>query len=65
MTTRMCENIFCIYWEDNTCILDSISLDIQGTCRDCIYIELEESILSKARKDLLEKLEQRYNKNHS
>ena len=38
-----CENNFCIYWKDKSCILDEISLDIQGQCEDCIYIDLDEN----------------------
>lgn len=33
-----CENEFCIYQENRQCILDKISLDIQGRCKECIYI---------------------------
>lgn len=38
-----CENIFCIYWSNNDCILGKITLDIQGTCQKCIYINLYEN----------------------
>lgn len=48
-----CENVFCIYWADKSCQLDDISLDIQGNCQSCIYIELSEKMLLKKRKSLL------------
>ena len=35
-----CANSFCIYWENNTCLLKEISLDMQGNCQACIYISL-------------------------
>ena len=50
-----CENIFCIYWEKNKCILDDISLDIIGNCDSCIYIDLSEKELEEYRKKGLKK----------
>ena len=44
-----CENIFCIYWHGQECTLTSISLDIQGRCIDCIYVNLGENHLKKLR----------------
>ena len=60
MIAKTCENIFCIYWKENSCTLESISLDMQGNCTDCIYIELEKTVLENARKNLLEKLDLQY-----
>ena len=41
-----CENIFCIYWsKENICILDETELDINGTCTNCIYVDLDEYML--------------------
>lgn len=48
-----CKNSFCIYWKDKNCILDEISLDIQGQCEDCIYIDLDEKILEEKRNEKL------------
>ncbi len=45
----MCENIFCIYWNDNNCILENISLDIQGKCNECIYVNISDDKLLKYR----------------
>ncbi len=45
----ICENAFCIYWNQHHCILDEIELDETGTCRTCILVSLEESILENAR----------------
>ena len=49
-----CANRFCIYWSDDKCILDSVSLDITGLCEDCIYVNIEESVLQAYRKQLSE-----------
>lgn len=40
-----CENCFCIYQEDNFCILESVELDNQGQCKECICLDLEEELL--------------------
>ncbi len=50
-----CENKFCIYEKQGKCILERIELDIQGSCMECIYINIEEDILNKLKDDLLEK----------
>ena len=46
-----CGNYFCIYWSDRHCVLTKISLDIQGQCQDCIYVEIEEGILKRRGKN--------------
>ena len=28
-----CENNFCLYWQDDTCLLENISLSLQGVCQ--------------------------------
>ncbi len=40
-----CENYFCIYENKGICILDIIELDIQGQCKECIYVSIEENEL--------------------
>ena len=55
-----CENLFCIYWEKNGCMLEEISLDIQGTCQDCIYVTLEDALLEKERKNALLRYEREF-----
>ena len=51
-----CENNFCVYWKESNCILNEISLDIQGQCEDCIYIDLDENFLESKRNEKLNKL---------
>ena len=53
----LCKNVFCIYWEEDNCILGETSLDIQGNCENCIYVEIEDSRLEVMRKTLLKKIE--------
>lgn len=48
----LCENIFCIYWTENGCCLDEITLDIQGCCENSVYVEIEEDALEAKRKHL-------------
>lgn len=48
----LCENLFCIYWSNDECVLDNISLDIQGSCTSCIYVNIDESILKSQRKNI-------------
>lgn len=44
-----CENSFCVYQEDGICVLREIELDIQGQCKDCIYVDIEEESLQKVK----------------
>lgn len=53
-----CENCFCIYWVTGRCSLDEVALDIQGTCRQCIYVDLEEEVLKQYREKFLERYNQ-------
>lgn len=57
-----CENIFCIYWEKDKCILDNINLDISGVCQSCIYIELNDKVLETYRKNGIDKINGYYEK---
>lgn len=49
-----CNNYFCIYWSNNRCILDKVSLDIMGICEECTYVNIDESILKNQREKLLD-----------
>lgn len=46
-----CSNSFCIYWEKHECWLDTIELDEQGTCMNCIYVDVDDEILEKKRNE--------------
>ena len=58
-----CENKFCIYSKDDECILRKISLDECGLCRDCIYVDVDSSLLKMLKKTVLDKLDKDYNEN--
>lgn len=47
-----CENLFCVYWSDDNCLLSEISLDIQGNCQSCIYVDVEDNLLGEKRKNM-------------
>jgi len=51
-----CENGFCIYQENDECLLEEISLDILGQCTDCIYIDLEEKTLNQVKEYMRKRL---------
>ncbi len=53
-----CEKIFCIYWQNQKCLLQSISIDTLGHCQDCIFIEIKEPKLEKKRAALRAELQQ-------
>ncbi len=53
----ICENDYCIYWENNTCILDEIELDNVGMCASCIRVSIPEEILNDLREKQLKELE--------
>lgn len=51
-----CQNKFCVYWSGGYCVLREVHLDIQGCCQDCIYMEIPETDLRKARENTLRSL---------
>ncbi|MBQ6815930.1 MAG: hypothetical protein IJP26_01680 [Clostridia bacterium] len=51
-----CENLFCIYQENNHCILNEITLDIVGQCDSCIYVEIPKFELENYKIQLRNKL---------
>ncbi|MBE6761550.1 MAG: hypothetical protein E7551_04620 [Ruminococcaceae bacterium] len=56
-----CENEFCVYQKQGSCILKNLQLDIQGNCLDCIYINIEEDVLIALKEKVLNDLENRFN----
>lgn len=50
-----CENIYCVFCKNNKCLLNKISIDISGLCKDCIYVDIAKEVLEQAKKELLEK----------
>lgn len=56
----LCENCFCIYWEEGRCVLERITINIQGHCQECIYLSVPEKDLKKAREKILKRYERSY-----
>ena len=52
-----CENYFCIYETNGNCILKEVSLDINGTCEECIYPSISQELLEKEKKRVLSELD--------
>lgn len=50
----ICENIYCIYNNEKTCITEGVELDIQGKCTSCIYVDIEDEYLKRKKKEILE-----------
>ena len=50
-----CENCFCIYESNGSCILKEISLDITGACNYCIYLSINNNYLEREKQMLLKK----------
>lgn len=48
-----CENLWCLYWQKGFCVLDRVTLDIQGRCDECEYLTPEESELNALRAKVL------------
>lgn len=46
MDNLLCENEFCIYQFEGKCILETVRLDIQGSCLDCVYIDIDKDVLN-------------------
>lgn len=57
MDKLFCENKFCIYQKQGICILDSVELDIQGNCTNCIYIDIQENALNKLKNKVIKDLQ--------
>lgn len=45
----ICDNKFCVFWESGECIIKEISLDCQGKCMECIYIDIDEEKMKRIR----------------
>ena len=56
-----CENSYCIYQKNGKCILSEISIDNLGMCTECIYPDIDEKILNKAKSELLKRYNEIYN----
>ena len=62
MSYMYCENHFCIYWTERGCTLDNVSLDMQGSCLECTYVNISEQVLKAERQKILKHLKEEYTK---
>ena len=46
--------IFGTILTEDKCILENVSLDVLGVCKDCIYVEVDRDIIDVLRKRELE-----------
>lgn len=53
MIRLSCENEFCVYQKEGTCVLGKVQLDIQGNCTDCVYVNIEKDTLKKLKEKFL------------
>lgn len=58
-----CENLLCVYYQHDQCLLDSIHLDVCGRCEDCLLIELSDGEIARARQRMRARLERRAGRN--
>lgn len=51
-----CENVYCLYNNEDFCILNdkSLELDIQGKCVSCIYVNIDSDELKRLKNKQLE-----------
>lgn len=54
-----CEMNYCIYNEENKCMLESIEIDRVGLCSQCIFIEISKKELTYYQKKTRSQLEDR------
>ncbi len=48
-----CGNFFCIYCKDSECTLKTISLDVCGTCENCVYVNINNKMLAELKEKQL------------
>ena len=53
----ICDNDYCIYWDNNECILNEIHLNNMGVCESCISITISEKELERLREEQLAKID--------
>lgn len=46
-----CLNRFCIYYRNEFCAKGSNTFDAVGRCQECVWLEIDEKILDRLRKE--------------
>ena len=54
----ICENDYCIYNKDDTCVLDCIDLNALGHCNACIIVSLNKDLLELEKEKQRNELEE-------
>lgn len=54
-----CENSLCIYQQNGKCIVENITINSLGMCSVCIYPDIDKTTLTRAKKKLLIKYNDR------
>ena len=54
-----CDNSFCVYQENDECILEEINIDTTGKCDSCIFINISDTDLYKYKNQLRNNLSNR------
>ena len=57
-----CNNDLCIYWKEDTCILDSISINEIGLCNEYISVDIPSDKMEEYREKHLKRLNE-YDRN--
>lgn len=57
VTPMECENVFCVYWQEDKCSLRAISVDVLGHCRECVLVDLEDNLLAARRQEMRDAFE--------
>ena len=52
-----CENEWCVYQENNRCVMQTVTLDIQGQCQECVYVSLDAEWLQQRKNEARQALE--------
>ncbi len=46
-----CENEFCMYCKEKSCLLETITINENGMCNECILISIPEEMLEELKKE--------------
>lgn len=53
----LCENFLCIYQSDGCCFAETVRINRVGICETCIYPDIDNKMLQKAKQRLIERYE--------
>ena len=53
---KKCENVYCCFWENDRCVLEGITVDEYGHCREYVYPEIPKEYFDKMKMGLRRKI---------